>query len=786
MAACTGMLMAQHVREDCMDSLRVVFTTPRLQMQADTVCRLTLDGYHAAGQVGAPSLPVRSDLLVVPFCDSMVVTVRNAVYDTLTLPSPLAPQQAPASKSGIWRYSYDSAAYAQPGFHPHPLVEVVSLGIARDRNLALMSYRPVWVNTAEGRIAVCRSAEVTVRYRNADAALTRSHYARYHTPAFGPGATLNSLLSPKGTDHCAPVRLTVLAAEQLRCHALDEFVQWKRTQGMLVDLIYVAKNMTADAVAAIARQLFDDATADSPAPAYLLLVGDHDQLQAFNSNLPDNNIMHRWEYSCDDHITDHYFTTFTGDMLPDCHRGRFSATDTVQLRHIVDKTLLYERYLFDDDSYLGRAALVAGVDRFEYRDPSDWAFACADPTMDYAAYHYVNADHGFTDVTYHKNAYNYAPQGITVTGGNRSNDTASALRQRYAEGLGWINYSAHGDEQGWSRPAFSTQHIKGDTTVNSKGDTVRAIAGMNNFGKPSFMIGNCCLTNHFNTAECFGEALLRRGNNAGAAAYIGCTNSSFWEQDFYWSVGVRDKVYNNMDLSYKATRRGMYDHLFHTQGEPFSKQAVTAGAMLTAGVMSVNSVQGSDEVTLSMADYYWEIYQLMGDPTLMPWLGKAKSLTGVTIDSKPNEGLLAVRAPYGAYVAMVQQDSLQVVAAAYAWADGYAYLPLDTALYADCFVSITAQGYKPYRKDFAAATVAIDTVGEAPVTVAPNPAAGRCTVTGTGLRAVSLYSAQGREVLRVQATGDKLELPLGGVPAGLYLLRVETAAGTAVRRLAVM
>ena len=43
---------------------------------------------------------------------------------------------------------------------------------------------------------------------------------------------------------------------------------------------------------------------------------------------------------------------------------------------------------------------------------------------------------------------------------------------------------------------------------------------MTNSGKYPTMVGNCCLTNAFDTSSCFGEALLRE-DNKGALGHIG-------------------------------------------------------------------------------------------------------------------------------------------------------------------------------------------------------------------------------------------------------------------------
>lgn len=760
-------VVAQRISVDCMDSLRLTFVTPEVRIDEADFATLILDGYMPSGTLGGPALPVLSRMIELPFCDSVQVGVNYFRSDTLALNVPLMPRQPSPSKSARHEtvFVYDSAAYA-PACTAHPVAWVEQLGVARDRNLALLHYSPVQV--VEGGIVVCRVADITLKYAGADSLRTMSTYRLHHTPAFASARTVNSLLSKQiESPFPSPVRLTILASNRLECSALERFAAWKRQQGLLVDLIYVPNVTPAEQNADLLRGLYDNATPELPAPTYILLVGDNGQLPAFSSDLPANNYVHEYDYKLDEHVTDLYFSTWTNDMLPDCYQGRFSATDTATLREIVDKTLYYEQYLFDDDSYLGKAALVAGVDNIYYVDTNDNAYQCADPAVDYQALHYINANHGFSEVHLYKNNTSYAPLGVHVDGSSRPSSTASKLRDLYAQGLGWINYSAHGDWDEWTYPQFTT----------------RQVANMNNKGKPSFMIGNCCLTNAFDNSTCFGEALLRRADKAGAVAYIGATNSSFWDEDFYWSIGVRNDVYNRMPSDYNSAHLGMYDHLFHTHGEPVWSYSTTAGRMMMSGLMSVYSVSGSDRWSQSMREYYAEIYELMGDPTLMPWLGTAAECsTHVNLYGS----YFSIAAPAGAHVALVQADSATLTASAFAWQSGEAFFNMDTTGLYDHYISITAQGHKPLFIPFAEAQLGVSDVAEVPVSVWPNPARDQLSVSAEGLRTLQLVDATSRTVRVQQCGSDRVTMSLAGLPQGVYVLRVETARGMALKRIVVL
>jgi hypothetical protein len=54
-------------------------------------------------------------------------------------------------------------------------------------------------------------------------------------------------------------------------------------------------------------------------------------------------------------------------------------------------------------------------------------------------------------------------------------------------------------------------------------------------------IGNCCQSNTFYENECFGEAALRKANG-GAIGYIGGSNNTLWDEDYWWGVGVNSTV----------------------------------------------------------------------------------------------------------------------------------------------------------------------------------------------------------------------------------------------------
>ena len=761
---------AQVVTADNFDRLQVRYETPRLTthtmpFDGGKATVFDLEGYIDGGHYGSPAIPVRTDVITVPFCQSISVEVTDAVYDTIVIENAnFYPLQPSRSKSQLEDPDpvVDAQRYATNEFWGLPTARVEVEGIARDRRLATLVFSPVRVNPVSGQVIVCRRATVTVTYNEPDVQGTLDHYSRYHSPAFSTGQTLNRLFTAKDVSTSAPLRMVIVAPGTLRCHSLATFADWKRRQGMLVDLVYMDEQglSTNTSVANYLKGLYTNATADAPAPTFVLLVGDHTRLAAFDTRISSSSW---WESY--DHITDLYFTSWTsGDHFPDCYSGRFSTLDTVVLGRIISKTLLYEQYGFADDSYLGNGVLISGIDQGV---SSDNAYRYCDPTMDHLAAFYINSDNGFNNVTYYKNNTSQHPDGVTVNGSSYTTTTATALRELYNEGVGWVNYSAHGDWDRWYQPSFTVSH------ANS----------MSNNGKPSIMIGNCCLSNKFDMGVCFGEALLRHGNNAGAVAYFGATNSTYWAEDFYWSVGVRSNISNTMNIAYNASNLGMYDRLFHTHNEAPSVYAVTAGSMIVAGNMAVEAATSGQLSSDNSKLYYWEIYELMGDPSLLPWLGTAADLTARVARYSDH---LEATVPAYAYVAVVDTSDNTLLASAFADENGHAVLPvaMSQSLGSAC-LAVTAQGYKPYLKGFSGMPVGIEQVSGQGASVYPNPASDRCAVSAEGLQRVELLDLMGRRLATAEAVDGMCGLSLEACQGGVYLLRLHTQTGISVKKLIV-
>ena len=659
--------------------VRLNFSTPQPTVRGITILgesftSITMEDFYAQSAVGQPALPTMVKMVEVPLGNGLTYNVETMVCDTiegseLGIGKAIVPAQPSRSKSDNRpsTLAIDRSTYSSNAFCGAPVVELEEVGVARNRNMALVKFNPVRWNPVTNQLIIVKNITVTIRQQNADIAATKAMQRLHASPAFNSSVQAINSLGGKDNYTSAPLRYTIIAHSSFRGD-LDDFAAWKRRKGFIVDLVYTDDanvGSTTTSIKNYLQGLYDNATVSSPAPTYVLFVGDVAQVPAFYLTAYGEQQYSDLSYCC-----------WTGnDNIPDCYYGRFSAQNINQLAPQISKTLMYEQYTFPDPSYLSTAALIAGVDA-GYN--GDNAYKYGDPAMDYAAKLYVTSANGFNNIVYYKNNTSFAPTSVTVTGSSQSSGTAAALRTLYNNGCGWVNYTAHGSETSWGSPSLTTSDV----------------SQMTNYNKPMVMIGNCCLTNSFQVDACLGEALLRKGENAGAVGYIGGSNSTYWTEDFYWSVGIRSNISNTMNTNYDATHLGMYDRLFHSHNEAYSDWYFTMGSMIQAGNMAVEASTTSS----GMKEYYWQIYHLMGDPSLMPYYhGQAATMTAnVPSATSVGSSTLNITAVPYAYIAF-SDESHNLVAAAFADANGNVTLHFDALANPGTYeVVITAQGYRPF------------------------------------------------------------------------------------------
>ncbi len=595
--------------------------------------------------MGEPALPVWRDLLRLAPGEQISLVDVKGYHHLVHLKEDfggacLAPAQPSLPKNGArQQWQYNKARYREDRWLGDTLAQLAPVGILRNSPVYLLTVSPCRYHPVKGLVELWDSVEITLKITGTATKGSAS------TSAFGilDNAFLyNAVQTPDKKVLPRARRFLILTIPEFR-NTLQPFVRWKTRQGYRVEMIFRGDpgvGSTADSIRDYLKELYLSTPEDEEPPSYLMIVGDTPQIP------PSAN---------PGRVTDLYYATYDGsdDYLPDLFYGRIPARDTAELRNILDKLLEYEQYTFPDPSFLQKAVLVAGVD-------GTYASVWGNGHIYYANDNYINPEHGYTP-----DVYLYPASG--------SSD--QEIIDKIGQGVSFVNYTGHGLSSGWKDPTF----------------TISDLADLNNLHKYPLMITNGCETATFGLDECFGEAIVRAAGK-GAVAYIGCSDDSYWDEDYYWAVGVGPIVAHP---SYQESSLGMYDRLFHDHQEPLEDWYISASQMIFAGNLAV--LKGSP----ARAKLYWQIYHLFGDPSMIPWLAMPDTMEVFLPATLPaGSSYLTVVTDPEAYVGVTCGDSL--LGAAAADSEGRANIPL--VPFSSCeglTVTVTRQNRIPVNREVA-------------------------------------------------------------------------------------
>ncbi len=576
-----------------------------------------ISAFSRSFKIGEPSLPMSNRIISIPFDCQLQVDIVSSEFEIynlneLGITNPIMPVQPSLSKSdepSEVQFMFDRSLYQMDQFYQLPLIDTKILGTLRSQHLALVSFSPFEYNPVENVLRICKSLTVSISYLNPDWTKTASMRKNYYSPFFEPIyqeiINYNSSSSSVRSDITSyPIKYLIVSDRMFESQ-LQPFIEWKTKKGFNVVVAYTdVIGTTGSAIRSYIRDLYNAGTPEDPAPSFVLLVGDDQQIPAFEANKGS-------------FITDLHFCEFTGDYLPEIYYGRFSAQSTGQLQPQIDKTLEYEQYLMPDPNYLGEVTLVSGYD---YQSAS----AYGNGQINYGSENYFNLAHGINP-------------NIWLHPMSSAPGAEADIIETINDGVGFYNYTAHCTHYGHQNPEFNTSDVSDLTNIH----------------KYLLGIGNCCQPNTFGSnfgSPCFGEAFLQAANKGGIG-YIGASEDTFWDEDYWWTVG-----YGSIDGSgpdFEDTGPGAFDGVFHDHGEPVSEQYNTNDAIIMAGNLAVTE-SGSGR-----SEYYWEVYHLMGDPSVMTYFGMPSQNAITHPPSVDMHGYsIVVTASPGSYVGISANGSL--------------------------------------------------------------------------------------------------------------------------------
>jgi len=531
--------------------------------------RLNLENSYGSNTPGTPELPQVNNLIEIPQARNYYIEIINDEYTEYDLNEisqniqifPAQPSVAKNIDINNIDFVFNKSLYSKDEFINFNLVDIVEKGNMREVQIGNLIISPIEYNPIKNKLIIHTDIKFIIHFEDIDFSLTEQIKEQYSSPYFESIFT-NSLINynttlSRNNDFIEDQVTYLIIADQSFNGYLDEFVDWKTQRGFDVITAFTSEigSSSASIRAYIQEQYLNPPDNLSPI-SFVLIVGDTQQIPA--------------SYSSGGHVSDLDYCDMGNDNIPDVLCGRFSAQTPTHLLTQIEKTIQYEKYEMPDPSFLEDVILISGVD-------ASYAPTYGNGQINYGNEYYFNTSNGINSQTFLYPA---------------SGSSASQILNLANQGSSFINYTAHGYEQGWADPSF----------VNNDVDN------MSNNNKYPTMVGNCCLTNAFDSGTCFGEALLRK-SGGGAIGYIGGSDVTYWNEDYWWGVGEGSILANP---SYNNTGEGAYDGMFHDNNE--SNWAIVNTAIIMVGNLAVAEANGMD-------DYYWEIYHLMGDPSLSTYIG---------------------------------------------------------------------------------------------------------------------------------------------------------------------
>lgn len=233
-------------------------------------------------------------------------------------------------------------------------------------------------------------------------------------------------------------------------------------------------------------------------------------------------------------------------------------------------------------------------------------------------------------------------------------ETGTPIDSAINDGRGVVVYSGHGGTTNWVSPEFYQSDVQALTNVDMY----------------PLVCSHACFTGRFSDAECFGETWIRVPDG-GACAFWGGSSSTYWEMD---------------DTLQRAMFRGLLtDSLTWLSG------------MMDRAKYKLYETWGPsgdpDEVSTL---YYYEVYNLLGDPSMQLFTLIPESLE-VSHPSEVLVGKHSLEVSTNVAEALVCAAINDTNFAGYTDAGGDVTLEIETAESCTVWITVTAYNFSPYE-----------------------------------------------------------------------------------------
>ncbi|ELR64576.1 hypothetical protein C942_02389 [Photobacterium marinum] len=542
--------------------------------------RILLPDGGSPAEPGLPNLTGYQQMVRIPDGAQVDIVVEDIEWsdtysemmvDPVQLPLPDSVNEDGTRPDQNMPFVKDEEAYQMVTDSVPSPVSVIETIRVRGKSYAIIDYRPIDFNPINETVRFAKKVRFHINYVLPDSKTqNREDKLDFDAPSnsvidlrpeaeqkadavFTPARQENNeeLTAAQQADYL------IITADAFR-NAIEPLAAWKRKKGYNVHVATITETgNTQEKIKAYIK----DAYENGPMTSYVLLVGDHENVPAYEilGHSAHGGRNHKWH-------TDYEYTLVDGsDKYADLVIGRFPGDAEDQITNMVNRTLAYEKNPVDSNRYnhvllagqfqdtddrnlqadrlfmedLHRVADFLGPDYDFFNGPGDlfnkgfqihtalqWD---ADLKKDLKYKGLTRLSYGTARIMPPRTV----PQAWKAQGNGDRFDIANAINQ----GVGFVMHRDHGygNGSGWADPHFVTEHVNALTN----GNMAPVVFSLN------------CATGWFDGKDSFAESWMRNPNG-GAVGFTGAVRVSYSGYNDMMHAGIMDSFWDDYDGTWSS------------------------------------------------------------------------------------------------------------------------------------------------------------------------------------------------------------------------------------------
>ncbi|MFO7991315.1 MAG: C25 family cysteine peptidase [Thermoplasmata archaeon] len=631
---------------------------------------------------GKPMLPHTSSTVAVPNLDVDLKITGTDYYEIDT--GKIYPAQNPHPDSlddYQDEFVIDEDLYSTDEFYPENAASINYKGNLRGIPFVQLGFYPVSYNPVKGIARVYTDVDIELTWDNTktfnmDERLKSRHFESYYSNVFSNWAGFETNYEDELTARSKTTRGPsgceyLIITDPLFIDAANTLANWKLERG--IDTNVVDTTETGNTSSEIASYIRDAYNTWTPAPSYVLLLGDAENIATnYNNTHP---------YHGTATGTDLWYYTLDGsDYYPDMFYGRIPVDTQFDADNFIGKIVDYEVDPPYNSNYYRNVSVAAyfqdpGGDGYEDRRFVRTAEEIRDNLHNFT---YYNVSRIYcTDASIDPTNYNdgtYAngqplPADLLRSNGFAWDGDAADIKSHIDNGSFILQHRDHGAREGWGDPYFMIDEINS----LDNGDLLPIVYSVN------------CQTGWFDhetddssdgtSTESFCEEFIRK-EQGGCVCAFGATRVSYSGYNDYLTKGWYDALWPEFDPSLGS-----------------STPMYTVGEICNYGKSYMADTWGD---SWGYEELEFEIFHVLGDPTMEVWTEEPGTMTVSHPSSYPSGTTQVVVnvSEDDAFVSLVQDG--QIIGTNHS-SGGQAIINVNPLVGGIVNVTATKHNFRPYR-----------------------------------------------------------------------------------------